>query len=102
MNSEPIGSLETEIDLSTIPHPTITICVTQVSKFKTYRNLFLVFLISGLWHGAAMTFIIWGGIHGVIIVFEKALTKQRKDIATVFGLDKATISRKLFCFRFQH
>jgi len=30
-------------------------------KFRTYFNLFLVFLISGFWHGAALTFIIWGG-----------------------------------------
>ncbi|UCD62099.1 MAG: MBOAT family protein, partial [Flavobacteriaceae bacterium] len=34
---------------------------------RTYFNLFAVFLISGLWHGAAMTFLIWGAIHGLII-----------------------------------
>ncbi|MGG5485940.1 MBOAT family O-acyltransferase [Gaetbulibacter sp. PBL-D1] len=65
-------------------------------KFKTYRNLFLVFLVSGLWHGAAMTFIIWGAIHGVIIVVEKALSKQRKTIAQKLGFQTNTVSRKLF------
>lgn len=65
-------------------------------KYKMYRNLFLVFLISGLWHGAALTFIIWGAIHGIIIVAEKALSKQRQSFADVLGLAKNTVSRKLF------
>ena len=51
-------------------------------KYKTYFNLFIVFLVSGLWHGAAMTFVIWGAIHGIFIVVEKALTKIRKKIFT--------------------
>jgi D-alanyl-lipoteichoic acid acyltransferase DltB (MBOAT superfamily) len=49
-------------------------------KYRTYANLFIVFLVSGLWHGAAMTFVIWGAIHGVFIVVEKALTKFRMAI----------------------
>lgn len=44
-------------------------------EYRTYFNLFLVFVVSGLWHGAAITFIIWGAIHGLIIVVEKALSK---------------------------
>ncbi|MCF6279450.1 MAG: MBOAT family protein [Flavobacteriaceae bacterium] len=51
-------------------------------KYRTYANLFIVFVVSGLWHGAAITFVIWGAIHGVIIVIEKALTKVRKKIFT--------------------
>ncbi|MGE4569241.1 MAG: MBOAT family protein, partial [Bacteroidales bacterium] len=43
----------------------------RVSAAKVYRNLFIVFLISGLWHGANWTFVIWGALHGVIIVAEK-------------------------------
>ena len=49
-------------------------------KYRTYYNLFIVFLVSGLWHGAAMTFVIWGAIHGLIIVVEKAFTKQRRKL----------------------
>lgn len=49
-------------------------------KYRTYANLFIVFLVSGLWHGAAMTFIIWGAIHGFIIVIEKAFSKQRQTL----------------------
>jgi alginate O-acetyltransferase complex protein AlgI len=38
---------------------------------KTYRNLMSVFLLCGLWHGAAWTFIVWGAYHGCFLVFER-------------------------------
>jgi len=34
-------------------------------KFNTYKNMFLTMVISGLWHGAAWTFVIWGALHGL-------------------------------------
>ena len=43
----------------------------------TYRNIFLVFLISGIWHGANYTFIIWGSIHGIILIVEKIMSRQQ-------------------------
>lgn len=39
---------------------------------KTYRNLVIVFLATGLWHGAAWTFILWGAYHGAILIIERA------------------------------
>ena len=36
----------------------------RAGEWKTYRNLFLTFLIGGIWHGANWTFIIWGVLHG--------------------------------------
>lgn len=41
--------------------------------FKLYRNLIVVFLLTGLWHGANWTFIIWGLIHGFFIIGERIL-----------------------------
>jgi alginate O-acetyltransferase complex protein AlgI len=38
----------------------------------TYRNLTIVFLTTGLWHGAAWTFIVWGAYHGALLIFERA------------------------------
>lgn len=38
---------------------------------KTYRNLFIVFLLTGLWHGAAWTFVIWGLWHGLFLIAER-------------------------------
>lgn len=43
----------------------------KVSNTKLYRNLFIVFLISGLWHGASWNFVLWGAYHGVFLVMER-------------------------------
>ncbi len=42
---------------------------------RTYINLALVMLLGGLWHGAAWNFIIWGGMHGVLLAIERARGK---------------------------
>ena len=39
---------------------------------RTYANLFLIFLISGIWHGAGWNFIVWGALHGAVYVLTKA------------------------------
>jgi D-alanyl-lipoteichoic acid acyltransferase DltB (MBOAT superfamily) len=52
-----------------------------------YFNLFLIFLISGLWHGASWTYVIWGGLHGFYIVFALITQKARHRISALIGLD---------------
>jgi alginate O-acetyltransferase complex protein AlgI len=42
------------------------------SSLLTYRNLFTVFLLTGIWHGAAWTFVVWGLFHGVLLAVERA------------------------------
>lgn len=44
----------------------------RMSAFTTYRNLFIVFGLCGLWHGAAYTFLAWGLAHGFLLVLERA------------------------------
>ena len=44
----------------------------KVSKGRLYFNLWLVFLASGLWHGASWSFIFWGAFHGFFLVLERA------------------------------
>lgn len=41
----------------------------RVGMWRNLLNLFIVFLVSGLWHGAGWTFVIWGTLHGLAIVF---------------------------------
>jgi len=41
------------------------------SSGATYRNLIIVFLVTGLWHGANWTFVLWGGYHGVLLLIER-------------------------------
>lgn len=50
---------------------------SREGKFRTYKNMFLTFLISGLWHGANWTFVIWGAIHGGFLAIEKMLGRFR-------------------------
>ncbi len=39
--------------------------------WRTYRNLWIVFLTSGLWHGASWTFVAWGAAHGALLTIER-------------------------------
>nr|MDQ2730610.1 MBOAT family protein [Armatimonadota bacterium] len=45
-------------------------------KLRTYVNLMITMLLGGLWHGAAWNYIIWGGIHGGMLAFERAQGKN--------------------------
>jgi D-alanyl-lipoteichoic acid acyltransferase DltB (MBOAT superfamily) len=47
-------------------------------RLSTYRNLFLTFFISGIWHGAAWTFVIWGALHGLGVVVTRELERSAR------------------------
>ena len=58
----------------------------RVSTKRTYINLWIVFLISGLWHGAAMTFVIWGIYHGTLLILERVyLLKVYKKLPAIIS-----------------
>ena len=48
-------------------------------KIRTYINLFIVFLLTGIWHGANFTFITWGLIYGIILVIERLFLLKLLD-----------------------
>jgi alginate O-acetyltransferase complex protein AlgI len=58
----------------------------RVSKNRHYINILLVFLISGLWHGANWTFVIWGGLHGFYQVFGQLTSSIRSKINNFIGI----------------
>jgi D-alanyl-lipoteichoic acid acyltransferase DltB (MBOAT superfamily) len=45
-------------------------------KFRTYLNLAITMLLGGLWHGASLRFVIWGGLHGVALAFHKFISSK--------------------------
>jgi len=49
-------------------------------KWRWYYNLFITFTISGLWHGANWTFIIWGALHGGYLIVSHATSRWRKPL----------------------
>jgi alginate O-acetyltransferase complex protein AlgI len=61
------------------------------TKAFTYRNLFLVMMIGGLWHGANWTFVVWGCIHGGALVVERVV-KERWAARGPIGLPPPVVS----------
>ncbi len=55
---------------------------------RTLCNILLVFLASGLWHGAAWTFVLWGGIHGVYQIVGRLTAKPRSALLVRLGLSE--------------
>ncbi len=67
---------------------------------KWATNLFLVFLLSGIWHGAAWTFVFWGAWHGVYLINARLTGPWRKRLAINLGLanfPKILLSFKVGC-----
>ena len=52
---------------------------SRCSKPRIYWNILVTFLVSGIWHGANWTFIVWGCMHGLLQIVEKALGWQRYE-----------------------
>lgn len=52
-------------------------------KVRTYINVFLIFFVSGIWHGAGWTYVIWGAMHGVIYVLNRIFKKGIEKIPKV-------------------
>jgi alginate O-acetyltransferase complex protein AlgI len=50
---------------------------SRLGTWKTYRNLLIVMLLGGLWHGANWTFVIWGLYHGLLLALHRAIPWPR-------------------------
>ena len=59
----------------------------RVAKSRYFANVLVVFLLSGLWHGANWTFAIWGGLHGLYLVFGAISAPLRNQVKASLGLD---------------
>ncbi|HZK78006.1 MAG TPA: MBOAT family O-acyltransferase, partial [Gemmatimonadaceae bacterium] len=58
----------------------------RVSRPRWYYNLFITFLLSGLWHGANWTFVIWGALNGFYLIFSLITADLRAAVAKAVGL----------------
>lgn len=58
----------------------------RVSPAKWHINIMFVFVLSGLWHGANWTFLVWGGLHGFFYLFGRATARLRGELHRVLGL----------------
>jgi alginate O-acetyltransferase complex protein AlgI len=64
---------------------------SKKGSVRTYVNVLIVFLISGLWHGASWMFVIWGAIHGLYQLYEKATLNIRDRLWKSSKLDGTRI-----------
>jgi alginate O-acetyltransferase complex protein AlgI len=61
----------------------------RVGKYRMYLNLFITFLISGFWHGANWTFIIWGALHGLYLILATVLKPVKRSFNHILNLDRS-------------
>jgi alginate O-acetyltransferase complex protein AlgI len=61
---------------------------SRVPAYRLYFNLFIVFFLSGFWHGANWTFIVWGTLNGFYVIFAIITKKYREYFDRFLGLDK--------------
>jgi D-alanyl-lipoteichoic acid acyltransferase DltB (MBOAT superfamily) len=64
---------------------------SRVPRWRWYANLMIVFLLSGLWHGANLTFVLWGGLHGLYYLFEAGTQKARDKVLRIAHLDRPAV-----------
>ena len=57
----------------------------RLGERKTLRNLFIVFMASGIWHGAGWNFIIWGGLHGICILIHRVWKNSGRKMNKLLG-----------------
>lgn len=73
----------------------------RVGKWKVYFNVAIVFLLSGFWHGANWTFVVWGAIHAFLIVFymlyKEYISKDKSHGGTVVKIMSIGLTFILVC-----
>ena len=68
---------------------------------RTCINLFVTFAVSGLWHGAAWTFVLWGMLHGIVVVFERLFKTALDKIPKLLRIASTFIMVNFFWVLFR-
>lgn len=70
----------------------------RCSKVRNYANIIMTFFVSGIWHGANWTFIVWGLLHGLFQVVEKVLGLQKSESKGFIRAIRILVTFVLICF----
>ena len=68
---------------------------SRKGKLRKYVNLLIVFLVSGLWHGARWSFVVWGGLNGIYQMLGEVLQPLKDKLSNLFGLNHKSLANKL-------
>ncbi len=60
----------------------------RLGKFRQYLNLMITMLLGGLWHGASLNFIVWGGMHGLALAIDKMTRSLFKNVLVPVRLSR--------------
>jgi alginate O-acetyltransferase complex protein AlgI len=64
----------------------------RVARPRWLTNLFITFLVSGLWHGARWTFVVWGALHGAYLIAALVSGDARARVRTALGLERYSMA----------
>ncbi len=67
---------------------------SRVGPLASLRNVAVVFVLSGLWHGANWTYVVWGALHGLYLVVARLTSTTRDRVAGLTGLDRHPAVRR--------
>ena len=65
---------------------------------KTYRNLFIIFVLTGFWHGADWTFLVWGLFHGALLIIERGFQLDESPHTTRARIARRALTMMLVVF----
>ena len=68
---------------------------SRCAPWKRYRNIMIVFLVSGLWHGAAWTYVVWGGLNGLMQIVGDLLKPVRTKALNRLGVNTQSSGHRL-------
>ena len=66
-------------------------------KIRKYINILIVFLVSGLWHGANLSFVFWGGLNGLYQIFGEIIKPVRDKIETKLHINPKAVIYRIIC-----
>ena len=68
---------------------------SRKGKLRKYLNKMIVFLVSGLWHGAQFSFVAWGGLNGLYQIIGEILQPLRDKLVRILHLNRESLGHKL-------
>ena len=68
---------------------------SKCKKWRHLMNLMIIFLVSGIWHGAAWTFVLWGLVHGFYRIVGEITSKPREKLLSLVGLTNENVAVRI-------
>ena len=68
---------------------------SRKGRLRKYVNKMIVFLVSGLWHGASISMVVWGGLNGLYQVLGEVLSPVRDRLVKLLGLRRESLGHRL-------